>query len=58
MGRLLIFFLLNGCVTTANRDQSITRTRLGTAYLREQNIPGAIGILQEATKLDPRNAEA
>ena len=47
-----------GCVTQQQIRRSQSRTQLGTAYLVEGNAPQAIRTLQEATKLNPRNAQA
>lgn len=54
---ITIFFAI-ACVTPQRVERSQTRTTLGTAYLSEGNPSDAIKALEEATKLDPRNAEA
>lgn len=46
------------CVTPQREARSQTRTQLGTAYLSENNPEDAIIALEEATKLNPRNATA
>jgi tetratricopeptide (TPR) repeat protein len=46
------------CVTVESARRSDTRTDLGTAYLKEGNAPGAVEALQEAARLNPRNATA
>lgn len=50
--------LLLACVTPQRVERSQTRTVLGTAYLSEGNPSDAIGTLEEATKLNPRNGDA
>ena len=50
--------LLTACVTPQRVERSATRTTLGTAYLSEGNPSDAITTLEEATKLNPRNAAA
>lgn len=44
-----------GCITAARRDKAAGRITLGTAYLKEGNVPGAIEKLEEGAKLDRRN---
>lgn len=53
---LFLFFL--ACVTPQRELRSDTRTKLGTAYISEGNPSDAIKALEEATKLNPRNAAA
>lgn len=55
---MIWFSLLLACVTPQRVERSATRTTLGTAYLSEGNPSDAITTLEEATKLNPRNAEA
>lgn len=55
---LLIFSLLLACVTPQKQLRAESRVILGSAYLKEGDIPGAIGMLQEATQFNPRSAEA
>lgn len=50
--------LLLACVTPQRVERSQTRTVLGAAYLSEGNPSDAIGTLEEATKLNPRNGDA
>ncbi len=52
------FLLSIACVTPQREDRSHSRTVLGTAYLSEGNPSDAITALEEATKLNPRNAVA
>jgi type IV pilus assembly protein PilF len=53
---LLLFII--ACVTPQREARSETRTKLGTAYISEGNPTDAIMALEEATKLNPRNAAA
>lgn len=55
---LLLAALTAGCVTSARQQKAATHTALGVAYLRERNVPSAIGELQTAVKADPRNWSA
>ena len=55
---MIWFSLLTACVTPQRVERSATRTTLGTAYLSEGNPSDAIATLEEATKLNPRNADA
>src|SRR6056300_109684 len=55
---MIWFTLFAACVTPQRVERSRTRTTLGAAYLSEGNPSDAITALEEATKLDPRNAEA
>jgi len=43
------------CISAARRDKAAGRITLGTAYLKEGNVPGAIEKLEEGAKLDRRN---
>ncbi len=52
---LLLCLLLGGCVTQKKVKQSEARTNLGTAYLRENNTPGAVLELRKATQYNPQN---
>ena len=52
---LCILLVATGCVTQARQKKAATHTQLGVAYLRERNVPSAIGELQAAVKADPRN---
>ena len=47
-----------GCVTQQQMRRSQSKTQLGTAFLLEGNASQAIRTLQDATKLNPRNAQA
>ena len=47
-----------GCVSKQRVDQAASRVELGAAYLRENNAPGAIQVLREATRKDPRSWNA
>lgn len=55
-----IFFILlfASCVTPQKQKRAESRIVLGSAYLKEGNISGAIGVLQQATQFNPRSAEA
>lgn len=55
---LSLALLSAGCVTAAKQKQAQANVDLGTAYLREGDAPGALGVLQEAVKQDPRNWQA
>lgn len=55
---MLLFSLLFSCVTTPKQQRAESRVILGSAYLKEGDIPGAIGMLREATQFNPRSAEA
>ena len=55
---MIWFTLFLACVTPQRVERSATRTTLGTAYLSEGNPSDAIATLEEATKLNPRNADA
>lgn len=52
---LLAALLGTACITQARQQKAATHTQLGVAYLRERNVPSAIGELQAAVKADPRN---
>ena len=45
----------SGCISAARREKAAGRITLGSAYLREGNLPGAITTLEEGAKLDRRN---
>ena len=47
-----------GCVSEARQKKAASRTTLGNAYLREGNLAGAVGMLEEASRADPRNWSA
>lgn len=53
---LLVFSM--GCISAKRAGRAATRTDLGTAYLREGDPASAVRVLREATKLNPRNAQA
>ena len=55
---LILFTLLVGCVTQKDRVRSDARLELGTAYLKEGKSSDAIKTLEQAIKLNPRNAAA
>ena len=55
---LYILTFLFGCITAQKQQRAESRIMLGSAYLKEGDIPGAIGMLQEATKFNPKSAEA
>lgn len=55
---MIPLLLTISCVTPQRELRSQTRTQLGTAYLSENNPEDAITALEEATKLNPRNATA
>ena len=55
---LFSLLLTFGCVTAQKQQRAESRIMLGSAYLKEGDIPGAIGMLQEATQFNPRSAEA
>ncbi len=55
---LLLVLSMLGCITPKRVQQSETRTKLGTAYLREGSAPDAVLSLREAVKLNPQNATA
>ncbi len=44
-----------GCISAARQEKAAGRVGLGSAYLREGNIPGAVRTLEEAARLDRRN---
>ncbi len=46
--------LLTACVSPKRIERSAARVELGVAYYREGNVEGAIELLREAAKLDPR----
>lgn len=50
--------LAPACVSAQRADQAASRVELGAAYLRENNAAGAIQVLREATKKDPRSWNA
>ena len=52
------FFLAGGCVSAKHVELAHAKTTLGIAYLQEKNPEGAVTILREAVKLDPRNWRA
>lgn len=54
---LLVLSML-ACITPKRVQQSESRTKLGTAYLREGSAPDAVLSLREAAKLNPQNAIA
>ena len=54
----IVSSLFLACVTQQRIKRSQSRTELGTAYLVEGNAAQAIQVLEEATKLNPRNAKA
>jgi Tfp pilus assembly protein PilF len=56
MVRLLLFALLGACIPEAARQRAVLKMDLGTAYLREANIPGAVMELEAAVDADPRSA--
>jgi Tfp pilus assembly protein PilF len=58
MSLILSILLSVSCVTPQKQKRAESRIMLGSAYLKEGNIPGAIGVLQEATQFNPRSAEA
>lgn len=45
----------SGCISAARQEKAAGRITLGSAYLREGNLPGAVETLQEGTRLDRRN---
>lgn len=51
-------FISFSCVTAQKQQRAESRIILGSAYLKEGDIPGAIGMLQEATKYNPKSPEA
>ncbi|MEL6348065.1 MAG: tetratricopeptide repeat protein [Myxococcota bacterium] len=55
---LLCGAFVSGCVSTQRQERAASRAELGAAYLREQNPANAVVILEEAVKLDSRNAQA
>jgi type IV pilus biogenesis/stability protein PilW len=55
---MIALLIAIACVTPQRENRSQTRTTLGTAYLTEGNPSDAIIALEEATKLNPRNASA
>lgn len=55
---LFSLLLTFGCVTAQKQQRAESRIMLGSAYLKEGDIPGAIGMLQEATQFNPKSAEA
>ncbi len=44
-----------GCISEARQQKAAGRINLGSAYLREGNLPAAIDSLEEGAKLDKRN---
>ncbi len=59
--RLVTLALILGqgaCVSAAHKDRAEARVDLGSAYLREGNAPGAVGVLREAAELDSGNWNA
>lgn len=48
----------SGCISATRQEKAAGRITLGSAYLREGNIPGAIEKLEEGAKLDRRNWSA
>ena len=55
---MITLLLAISCVTPQRELRSQTRTQLGTAYLSENNPEDAIIALEEAVKLNPKNASA
>ena len=55
---LIIGMISLSCITQQMKRRSESRTKLGTAYLQEGNPADAILTLQEATQLNPQNANA
>jgi Tfp pilus assembly protein PilF len=55
---VLLFGLLNACISQTRQIKSSSRVDLGTAYLIEGNAPGAVKTLRQATELDPKNWNA
>lgn len=55
---MMYLLLAISCVTPQREARSQTRTRLGTAYLSENNPEDAIVALEEATTLNPKNSAA
>ena len=53
-----LMVLASGCITQQMKRRSESKTKLGTAYLQEGNPADAILTLQEATELNPQNANA
>jgi|GEM_PF-1280452 len=45
----------SGCISAQRQEKAAGRVTLGSAYLREGNLPGAIETLEEGAKLDRRN---
>jgi len=44
-----------GCISSTRQEKASGRITLGSAYLREGNLPGAIETLEEGARLDRRN---
>lgn len=47
-----------GCITPKRIERAHAKADLGVAYLQEQNPEGAVTLLREAVRLDPRNWHA
>ena len=56
--KLFLCFLFTACITPQRENRSRARTQLGTAYLKEGSPADAIGTLEEAVDLNPRNSAA
>lgn len=56
--RLLLPLVLAACISPARKDKASSRVDLGSAYLRENDAPGAIPVLEEAARLDPQSWNA
>lgn len=50
--------LATACISAARQEKAASRVTLGSAYLREGNLPSAITTLEEAARLDRRNWSA
>ena len=44
-----------GCISTQRQERASGRITLGSAYLREGNLPAAVEALEEGARLDRRN---